>query len=274
MQKERHYLPSSAWSRNRMKLLVTCTRQHTYTQFYTLGNCERVTRVRKTEQRARENKERLDWKGCTREQRGNKTAEMRKGRGRVGDGSGCTCGAVHEIIHAWLTEVCVCGSLCEALCISHEHFCQGKCNFFPLTSSILIYATFIVLYDLVWDQDWGTTPESWTYKYWWTKSRETNHAAQAWLVTQSLFAVSSPFPHPPPTPSLSLVFSNSLAPLSLSRSLHSLPHFSSFRPLFFLTLSIINSPHLQQAQRGEVIFMSIFTALEEDNNRYLEAAWV
>lgn len=31
-------------------------------------------------------------------------------------------------------------------------------------------------------------------------NRETKHAAQAWLVTQSPFAVSSPFPHLPLPP--------------------------------------------------------------------------
>lgn len=111
MQEERHYLPSSAWSRNRMS---SPAHAHTNTHFYTLANCERVSEEGWAREWEREN-------AIRREGRSRKDAEDREsgeemqqperqwGGGEWGGGHI----AAHTVMCAVLnctcmTEVCVC----------------------------------------------------------------------------------------------------------------------------------------------------------------------
>lgn len=120
MQEERHYLPSSAWSRNRMS---SPAHAHTNTHFYTLANCERVSEEGWAREWEREN-------AIRREGRSRKDAEDREsgeemqqperqwGGGEWGGGHI----AAHTVMCAVLnctcmTEVCVCACLCVRECV-------------------------------------------------------------------------------------------------------------------------------------------------------------
>lgn len=120
MQEERHYLPSSAWSRNRMS---SPAHAHTNTHFYTLANCERVSEEGWAREWEREN-------AIRREGRSRKDAEDREsgeemqqperqwGGGEWGGGHI----AAHTVMCAVLnctcmTEVCVWSCLCVRECV-------------------------------------------------------------------------------------------------------------------------------------------------------------
>lgn len=121
MQEERHYLPSSAWSRNRMS---SPAHAHTNTHFYTLANCERVSEEGWAREWERENairREGREQEGCRRQRewRGNATARETMRRRRVRRRAySCTYGDVccpKLYMHDWGLCVCVC--LCVRECV-------------------------------------------------------------------------------------------------------------------------------------------------------------
>lgn len=129
MQEERHYLPSSAWSRNRMS---SPAHAHTNTHFYTLANCERVSEEGWAREWERERENAIRREGRSRkdaedrEWRGNATARETMRRRRVRRRAySCTYGDVccpKLYMHDWglcvqtaALSVCVC--LCVRECV-------------------------------------------------------------------------------------------------------------------------------------------------------------
>lgn len=288
MQEERHYLPSSAWSRNRMS---SPAHAHTNTHFYTLANCERVSEEGWAREWEREN-------AIRREGRSRKDAEDREsgeemqqperqwGGGEWGGGHI----AAHTVMCAVLnctcmTEVCVCACLCVRECVFPMSLSvEGKWQMWlsPLHDHLSPSPSPSVTFTLIWDEwtgggenaeaktRWATGLNLWDGQMNKDWQKDTGQNSWTVLTVHSVcilisfhhpFATSYSLPVPCPLEVISYLSLSRPPTLFFSPSL-------SFRLSYFLTHSIINPPHLQQARRRGVTFMSL-TAMEEDNNTYL-----
>lgn len=280
MQEERHYLPSSAWSRNRMS---SPAHAHTNTHFYTLANCERVSEEGWAREREREN-------AIRREGRSRKDAEDREsgeemqqperqwGGGEWGGGHI----AAHTVMCAVLnctcmTEVCVCVFMCAGVCISHEPFRWGKVTDVTFSSSrssfFLASFNFIlppsVTFTLIWDEwtgggenaeanmRWATGLNFWDGQMNKDWQKDTGQNSWTVLIVHSVcilisfhhpFATSYSLPVPCPLEVISYLslsrpptlFFSLLSPFLLSHSLH---HKSSTPPAGQKTRSHIYEPY-------------------------------
>lgn len=117
---------------------------------------------------------------------------------------------------------------------------------------------------------WGELPDFWDGQMNKDWQKDTGQNSWTVLTVHSVcilisfhhpFATSYSLPVPCPLEVISYLSLSRPPTLFFSPSL-------SFRLSYFLAHSIINPPHLQQARRRGVTFMSL-TAMEEDNNTYL-----
>lgn len=203
----------------------------------------------------------------------------------------CTYGDVccpKLYMHDW--GLCVCVFMCAGVCISHEPFRWGKVTDVTFSSSrssfFLASFNFIlppsVTFTLIWDEwtgggenaeaktRWATGLNLWDGQMNKDWQKDTGQNSWTVLTVHSVcilisfhhpFATSYSLPVPCPLEVISYLSLSRPPTLFFSPSL-------SFRLSYFLTHSIINPPHLQQARRQGVTFMSL-TAMEEDNNTYL-----